>query len=186
MSTLMFPEAPSPTVPITFVENSVIDSLLIEFPNHLIIPTVMEHFCGPIGGNNAEPGYLAKPMAERLSVHRNLSNELDFEAADRIENLVAWIRKWKKIANAARRKRQAGGQSVDLVPFEGQCLDLGIEIEGGEDAPGEIDEGGAPTALGLRLKQRADDALAEYQRMMWDRASQATNEGFGGRSVEKK
>lgn len=109
MSTLMFPEAPAPTVPITLVEDIDLDCLLIEFPNHLIIHTVMEHFCAPSAGQPSDRGYIAKEMAQRLSVHNNAVNGLDFDVADRIDNLVDWIRKLKKSANVGRRKRKAAG-----------------------------------------------------------------------------
>jgi hypothetical protein len=166
MSPIMFPEAPEPTVPITFVEDPDLDALLIEFPNHLVIPTVMEHFYAPTGGGPADFGYVAKDMAERLSVHNNAISGLEFDAADRINNLVTWIKKLKKSANSARRKRQLPGQSVDLVPFEGQCIAASQGEEGGADTTEEAENGGAPAALGLRLKQRADEAIAEYAQLM--------------------
>ena len=180
----MFPEAPAPTVPISLIEDSDLDCLLIEFPNHLIVPTVMEHFCGPVGGNRSEQGYLAKKMVERLSVHRNLQNEVDFDAADRIEDLVAWIRKWKKVANAARRKRQAAGQNVELVPFQGQCIDLGMGHRERENTLEAEKTESPPTPLGLRLKQRFDAALREYQKMMVDWANQSTPGSSGDKALE--
>lgn len=148
----MFPKAAEPTIPITFVENPDLDALLIEFPNHLIIPTVMEHFCAPTGGNPADLEYIAKDMAERLSIHNNAVNGLEFNAADRINNLVTWIKKLNKSANSARRKRQLPGQSVDLVPLEGQSIDTGQGEEGGANATEEAENGGAPPALGSAVE----------------------------------
>lgn len=176
MSALMFPEAPAPTVPITHVEDTDLDCLLIEFPNHLIIHTVMEHFCAPSARHPTDRGYVANEMAQRLSVHNNALNGLDLAAADRINNLVDWIRKLKKSANAARRKRQAAGQSVELLPFEGQCLRPGLEDEENVDEADDNGESGAPTPLGLRLKQKADEALADLTKMRLNKARSDTKD----------
>ncbi|ERF72605.1 hypothetical protein EPUS_08741 [Endocarpon pusillum Z07020] len=178
MSALMFPEAPAPTVPITLVEDTDLDCLLVEFPNHLIIHTVMEHFCAPSARHPTNRGYVAKEMAQRLSVHNNAVNGLDMDAADRIDNLVDWIRKLKKSANVARRKRQAAGQTVELVPFEGQCLRPGLEDEQNVDEADDNGNSGAPTLLGLRLKQQADEALADLTKMRVNKArSDAEHDG---------
>jgi hypothetical protein len=176
----MFPEAPAPTVPITFVEDPDLDALLIEFPNHLIIPTVMEHFWPFTGGDPLDLGYIAKEMAGRLSVHNNAVNGLEFDDADRINNLVTWIKKLKKSANSARRKRQLQGKRVDLVPFEGQCIDTGQGDKDGADTTEEADNGGTPTPFGLLLKQRADETIAEYAQMMAAKAKSATGVSRGG------
>ncbi|KAF7509463.1 hypothetical protein GJ744_008026 [Endocarpon pusillum] len=170
MSALMFPEAPAPTVPITLVEDTDLDCLLVEFPNHLIIHTVMEHFCAPSARHPTNRGYVAKEMAQCLSVHNNAVNGLDLDAADRINNLVDWIRKLKKSANVARRKRQAAGQTVELVPFEEQCLRPGLQDEQNVDKAGDNGNSGVPTLLGLRLKQQADEALADLTKMRLNKA----------------
>ena len=176
MSALMFPEAPAPTVPITLMEDTDLDCLLIEFPNHLVIHTVMEHFCAPSARQPNNRGYVAKEMAQRLSVHNNAVNGLDLDAADRISNLVDWIRKLKKSANVARRKRQAAGQTVELVPFEGQCLGPRLEDEEDVDEADGNGNSGAPTLLGLRLKQKANEALADLIKMRLNKAKSDTKD----------
>jgi hypothetical protein len=176
MSGLMFPEAPTPTVPITLLEDTDLDFLLVEFPNHLVIHTVMEHFCAAQGGQSAGSGYLASAMATRLSVHHNRDTLLDFDAADRLGKLITWIQKMKKSTNAARRRRKAAGQNVELVPFEGQCIPSGGERTENTEESERDDNGGAPTPLGLRLKQRADEAVAEYAKMMAAKPESATSE----------
>ena len=185
----MFPEAPPPTVPITLVEDTDLDAILIEFPNHLTISTVMEHFRGPIGGHAAGNGYVAKAMAERLSVHRNVINGLDFDAADRLDNLASWVRKFKKSANTARRKRQAAGQSIDLVSFEGQHIKTDLGHGETESEAEEVENSGAPTPLGLRLNQRAVEAIAELAQLRGAKPKPTTNASCnaeGSSSREKK
>lgn len=138
----------------------------------------MEHFCAPSARHPTDRGYVAKEMAQRLSVHNNAVNGLDFDAADRINNLVDWIRKLKKSANAAKRKRQAAGQTAELVPFEGQCLRPGLEDEEDVDEADDNENSGAPTPLGLRLKQKADEALADLTKMRLNKAkSDAKDDG---------
>ncbi len=185
----MFPEAPAPTVPITHVEDADLDCLLIEFPNHLVIHTVMEHFCAPPGRRQPtnNRGYVAREMARRLSIHNNAVNGLDFDAADRIGNLVDWIRRLKQSANGARRRRQAAGQTGGLVSFEGQCLAPGPE-EGEEEENEENEDSGAPTPLGLRLKQRADEALADLIKMRLNKATSDIKETVdaGSPSVQQE
>jgi hypothetical protein len=166
MAPLMFPEAPAPTVPITFVEDPDLDALLVEFPNHLVIQTVMEHFCAPMGDNIPEHGYVTREMAERLSVHKNSIDGLDSDAEHRITNLIIWIKRRKDAANARRRRRKARGEGTDLIPFEGQCLAAGSANAGDANMPDEDEDDGAPTALGLRLSRRAEDALAKCKEMM--------------------
>lgn len=182
----MFPEAPPPIVPITMVEDTDLDAILINFPNHLIIGTVMEHFCRSVGSDSSERGYMAPKMAERLLVHRNRHDDLNAKHGERIDTLVAWIRKMKLAATDARRKRQIAGQSVELVPLEGQCIDLDIGQGGEEDTVGGGDDGEGLVPLGSRLAQDIDTAVADYRKMMRDRANDSMARVFGDKAVEDK
>ena len=145
MTALMFPEAPAPTVSITLVENTDLHCHLVEFPNHLIIHTVMEHFCAPSGRQPTNRGYIAKEMAQRLSVHKKAVNSFDVDTADRTDNLLNLNQRAEAVCQSARRRKQAAGQTVELASFEGQCLGPGLEEEENEDKADDGENSGAPT-----------------------------------------